>query len=205
MLKNTFITILLLLALRACAEKEQHYSEDVIWLKEALDLSKSSVVADVGAGDGQQALQIARFLGPDGQIYATELGEDALQHLSNIINIREADNITILEGHPAKTNLPDECCEAIYLRRVYHHVVQPHSMNLSLLQSLKPGGRLAILDFEPDGTEGDPGNRDKGDSHGITTETLIDELTRAGFEQISDVQFFGRYYRVVFQKPIPPD
>jgi len=202
--KNIFTLLIVLLTLTACSEKEQNYSQDVTWLIEALDLSESSVVADVGAGDGQQTLQIAGFLGHDGELYATELGEDALQNLRRIIDIREAENITILEGHPAKTNLPAECCNAIYLRRVYHHVAQPGSMNLSLFQSLKPGGRLAILDFEPDGAEGEPGDRDEGDSHGITTETLIDELTLAGFEQVSDVQFSGRYYNVVFRKPINP-
>ena len=121
------------------------------------------------------------------------------------IERRDIENITVLEGEPAGTNLPGECCEAIYMRRVYHHVAQPDSMNLSLMQSLKPGGRLAIIDFEPDGTEGDPGYRDEGDSHGVTTETLIDELTRTGFEQIADVQFNGRYYYVVFSKPIKSD
>lgn len=202
MLKNVLISIIILLTITACAEQEQNYSNDVFWLIDALELTKNSTVADIGAGDGQQALQIAGFLGPEGELYATELGDDALQHLRNIINIQEAENITILEGHPAKTNLPVECCDAIYMRRVYHHVAQPDSMNISLIRSLKPGGRLAIMDFEPDGTEGDPGNRDKGDSHGVTTQTLIDELIRAGFEVTGNVENSGRYYKVVFRKPL---
>ena len=206
MLKYIPITLFLLLGLTSCsATEEQNYSNDVTWLIDALELTQESVVADVGAGDGKQALQIANFLGPDGKIYATELGEDALQNLRRIIDIREAENITLLEGHPAKTNLPAECCDAIYMRRVYHHVAQPDSMNLSLFHSLKPGGRLAILDFEPDGAEGEPGDRDEGDSHGVTTETLVDELTNAGFKQIRDVHFSGRYYQVVFQRPMLPN
>jgi len=205
MLKRLLFLIGILLVFTACSKQEDSYSEDVTWLIDALELTEDSVVADIGAGDGQQALQIANFLGPDGELYATELGEDALQNLRRIIDIREAENITLLEGHPAKTNLPAECCDAIYLRRVYHHVAQPDSMNLSLFQSLKPGGRLAILDFEPGGAEGEPGNRDEGESHGITTKTLIDELTLAGFEQVRDIQFSGRYYSVVFRKPISPD
>jgi ubiquinone/menaquinone biosynthesis C-methylase UbiE len=201
MLRHAFITLLLLFSLAGCSESEQNYSRDVAWLIEALKLSETSVVADVGAGDGQQALQIANYLGTNGKLYATELGDDALQNLQRIIDIRETENITVLEGHPAKTNLPARCCDAIYMRRVYHHVAQPDSMNLSLFESLKPGGRLAILDFEPSGTEGEPGSRDEGDSHGITTKTLITELTDAGFLQISEVQFDGIYYRVLFQKP----
>jgi ubiquinone/menaquinone biosynthesis C-methylase UbiE len=205
MKKNALFTLIFLLALIACTSEKPTYSNDVLWLIDVLELTEESVVADIGAGNGRQAIEVARYIGSDGMVYATELGEETLETLRNRIDRIDLGNITVLTGDPAGTNLPKECCDAIYMRRVYHHVAQPDSMNLSLMQSLKPGGRLAIIDFEPDGTEGDPGNRDEGDSHGVTTETLIDELTRTGFEQIEDVQFNGRYYYVVFSKPIKSD
>lgn len=205
MLKNIFPLIILLLSLTACAEQEQSYSNDVLWLIDALELTEGSVVADIGAGNGSQAIGVARYIGPDGMVYATELGEETLETLRQSIERRDIENITVLEGEPARTNLPEECCDAIYMRRVYHHVAEPDSMNISLIRSLKPGGRLAIIDFEPDGTEGDPGERDEGDSHGITAETLIDELTRTGFEFTGDVETSGRYFYVVFHKPMPSD
>lgn len=205
MLKIFLIPVFILLTLTACAEQEQNYSSDVLWLIDAMELTEDYVVADIGAGNGRQAIEIARYIGPDGKVYATELGEETLETLRNSIERRDIENIMVLEGDPARTNLSEECCEAIYMRRVYHHVAQVDSMNLSLLQSLKPGGRLAIIDFEPDGAEGDPGDRDKGDSHGITTETLIDELTRAGFEVTGDAETSGRYYYVIFRKPVPSD
>ena len=61
-------------------------------------------------------------------------------------------------------------------------------MNASLLRSLKPGGRLAVLDFRPtSGVTAAPGKRADGDSHGVMPATLIAELTAAGF---TDVQIF---------------
>ncbi|NBB76666.1 MAG: methyltransferase domain-containing protein [Bacteroidetes bacterium] len=185
----------------ACSAKEISYSSDVSWLIDVLELNEQSVVADVGAGDGQQAIQLAQYIGPGGEVYATELGDETLQRLRRNIERSEVENITVVAGDPARTNLSAMCCDAVYLRRVYHHVAQPDSMNLSLMESLKPGGRLAIMDFEPSGEEGAPGERDEGRSHGITTDTLIEELTAAGFEQIGEVEFSGRYYYVVFQKP----
>jgi len=204
MLKNALFTLIFLLALAACSSEKPTYSNDVLWLIDVLELTEESVVADIGAGNGSQAIQVARYIGPEGMLYATELGEETLETLRQTIERREIENISVLEGDPAKTNLPAKCCDAIYLRRVYHHIAQPDSMNRSLFESLNPGGRLAILDFEPDGAEGMPGDRDTGDSHGITTKTLIDELNLAGFEQVRDVQFSGRYYSIVFRKPINP-
>ncbi len=205
MLRNIFITAVILLTLTACAEQKQNYTNDVLWLIDAMELTEDSVVADIGAGNGRQAIQVARYIGPDGNVYATELGEETLETLRNSIERRDIENITVLEGDPAGTNLPKACCDAIYMRRVYHHVSRPDSMNLSLMQSLKPGGRLAIIDFEPDGAEGEPGERDEGSSHGITAETLIDELTHTGFEIVRDAETSGRYYYVVFRKPVPSD
>ena len=80
-----------------------------------------------------------------------------------------------------KTNLPAGCCDAIFLRRVYHHLVKPVEFDRDLVRALKPGGRLAIIDFaaraglEP--VEGVPSNRG---GHGIPEKVVIEELTAAG-------------------------
>ena len=55
----------------------------------------------------------------------------------------------VLEGAEASTNLPSECCDAIFLRDVYHHLTRPDAFDASLLAALKPGGRLAIMDLVP--------------------------------------------------------
>ena len=56
----------------------------------------------------------------------------------------------MLEGAAAATNLPPACCDAIFMRDVYHHITEPEAFNKSLAASLKPGGRLAVIDFPPD-------------------------------------------------------
>ena len=58
-------------------------------------------------------------------------------------------NVTVVEGAPAATKLPDECCDAIFVRYVYHHFGDPPAMNASILRSLKPGGRFAVMDAGP--------------------------------------------------------
>lgn len=197
---HRFFAALIILAMSSCASAQQN-SADVNWLIDALDLTEGSVVADIGAGDGDQTLAIAEHIGPDGQIYSTELGEDSVQELTEAIENADVNNVTVLEGASTQTNLPEECCDAVYLRRVYHHIENPPSFNASLLESLKPGGRLAIVDFEPRGSEAEPGERASGSNHGVTAETVVDELTQAGFMLISNEPQSGRNFYVVVQKP----
>lgn len=174
---------------------------DVNWLIDVLELKEGSVVADIGAGDGDQTLSVARHVGPEGRVYSTELGSGSVRELRAEVEDAEVTNVTVIEGHPRRTNLPGECCDALFMRRVYHHITDPPSFNRSLFQSLKPGGRLAVIDFEPRGSEAEPGGRASGRSHGVTAETVVEELKRAGFTLVSSEERSGRDIYVVVQKP----
>ncbi len=176
-------------------------TNDIDWLVDVLQLKEGSTVADIGAGDGDQTLAIARKVGPQGHVYSTELGSESLEELRDAINDSDVTNVTVLEGHPKRTNLPQQCCDALFLRRVYHHLDDPAAMNNSLYQSLKPGGRLAVIDFEPRNSEADPEGRDSGNSHGVTAETVVEELKKAGFTLVNSEQPSGRNIYVVMEKP----
>lgn len=197
--KNHFLIFISLILMYGCAFAQEN-SADIRWLIDSLELEEGSIVADIGAGDGDQAKAIARHIGPEGQIYSTELGEEALEELREGVDEFQLNNITVIEGAPDRTNLPEECCDAIYMRRVYHHIGNPSEFNESLLRSLKPGGRLGIIDFAPRGDEAEPGERASGDQHGVTSETVVEELQNAGFELLIPAEQRGRYYYLVMKK-----
>lgn len=184
----------------ACAQLPSN-NEDTSWLIEVLELKEGSVVADIGAGDGDETIEIAKHVGPDGHVYSTELGSEKIQDLRSVIDGSDLNNVTVMEGDPAQTNLPEECCDALYLRRVYHHFEDPASMNQSLWKSLKPRGHLAVIDFEPRGNEAEPSGRDSNDQHGVTAETVVSELQQAGFKLVSSENKSGRDIYVVMEKP----
>lgn len=186
------------------ASAQDDFASDAARLVAALKLHDGATVADIGAGGGQLTVALARQVGPSGRVYATELDEDRLRDIREATDSAGLKNVSVLEAHATRTNLPDRCCDALVLRRVYHHIDDPESMNVSLWEALKPGGLLAIIDFNPDSAEStDPANRDTGDQHGVTPETVVRELGQAGFEVV-DVEKgggAGRYMVVVRRPP----
>jgi ubiquinone/menaquinone biosynthesis C-methylase UbiE len=168
------------------ANAQDDFTADAARLVTALRLRAGQTVADIGAGGGELALALAREVGPSGRVYATELTEARLRDIRQAATSAGLGNVSVVEAHETRTNLPERCCDALVLRKVYHHFDDPGLMNASMRQALKPGGLLAVLDFSPDSAESaDPADRDTGDQHGITSATVVRELTQAGFEEVA--------------------
>jgi ubiquinone/menaquinone biosynthesis C-methylase UbiE len=148
-----------------------------------------TVVADIGAGDGSYTFAAEEQVGPTGRVLATEISQEKLKALRAEVKKRDLQNVTVIESAEAETNLPAACCDAIFLRRVYHHLTKPLQFDASILRSLKRGGKLAIIDFPPHPeygkVKGVPKDRE---NHGIFQKILISELGKAGFraEKIVD-------------------
>ncbi len=152
-------------------------------LAELMGWKAGTVVADIGAGDGQYAFAAAERVGAAGRVYATEIDAKKLAELRSEVAKRKLGNVMVVESKEADTNLPMGCCDAIYLRRVYHHLTKPAEFDAGLVRSLKSGGRLAIIDFPAraglDPVEGVPSNRG---GHGIPEKIVIEELKAAGLQ-----------------------
>jgi ubiquinone/menaquinone biosynthesis C-methylase UbiE len=114
-----------------------------------LSLQPGMRIADVGAGLGAWSLRFAQWTGPAGHVYATDIGEEQLAALRSLVTRERLSNVTIITGATDSTNLPAECCDVILTRNVFHYFTEPAAMIRSFAASLKPGGRLAIVDFPP--------------------------------------------------------
>jgi ubiquinone/menaquinone biosynthesis C-methylase UbiE len=175
-------------------------------LEKVMNWKAGQVIADVGAGEGEIGFAAASVVGESGKVYLTELDEEKVAALQKDANRRKLKNVVVLPAAEKETKLPDNCCDAIVLRRVYHHFTAPAEMDASLVHSLRPGGLLAVIEFAPrkslsasDPVKGVPSNRG---GHGIPKKILVDELTAAGFKldkSFDDWPEDG--YCVLFRKP----
>jgi len=157
--------------------------EEIKRLAELMAWKAGTVAADIGAGDGKYTFAAVELLGASGKVFATEIDAKKLAELREEVAKRKLGNVMAVESKEAETNLPAGCCDAIFLRRVYHHLTKPTEFDASLVRSLKSGGRLAIIDFAPraglEPVEGVPSNRG---GHGIPQKIAIEELSAAGLQ-----------------------
>ncbi len=179
--------------------------QEIARLAELMEWKPGTIVADIGAGDGSFSFVAAEKVGPTGRVYATEIDSDKLKQLRSDVLKRKLANVIVVEGAVDDTKLPSECCDAIYLRHVYHHLTQPVEFDRNLVRSLKTGARLAIIDFPANENlppvEGVPKNRG---GHGIPQKLVVDELTSAGLQVEKVVSDWSRNdYCVLFVKRGP--
>ena len=172
-----------------------------------LELKPGMTIADVGAGFGAWTMRFSRWIGPSGRVYATDLGAPQLAALRESVKKEQLANVTVLEGAVASTNLPASCCDAILVRDAYHHFTDPDGMIRSFAASLKPGGRLAIIDFPPrEKTEVPAGVRANRGGHGVPPDVVQAEVG-AVLKHVRTIQTWApesqpaSLYLVLFRKP----
>ena len=202
------LAVALTFVVQQTSKAEQEHARlvgEVTRLVQVLDLRPGSVVADVGAGSGEVTVEIARQLGSESRVYSTDINQDRLSEIRAAVAKNGLSNVTVLEGDPNRTNLPDGCCDALFVRNVYHHFADPPAMNASVLRALKPGGRFAVMDFPPDGPVRDvpPDKRASGKDHGVFRDTVAAELKAAGFDNVQVLpEWQGVAFLVLARKPM---
>jgi ubiquinone/menaquinone biosynthesis C-methylase UbiE len=186
--------------------RKQQLEHEAARLWELLALRPGSRIADVGAGVGNLTSLLAKRVGPAGRVFAVEIDRARLRKLQKRKQKAVWENVDVIDASPDNCNLPENVCDAVFMRGVYHHLTDPARMDAGLLRALRPGGTLAVIDFPPRlllapwTPKGIPPNRG---GHGIRRMLMTEELERAGFDAVRTLEKWpGGYYCVLFQKPI---
>ena len=184
------------------AEKWAHVFDDPArdaWQKpheviQALALQPDARVADVGAGTGYFSARLANML-PKARIYAVDIEPDMVRYLEARAKREGLGNMLALEGKPDDPHLPAKV-DMILLVDVYHHIEDRARYFRRLRLSLRPAGRIAIVDFRLDSPEGPPR------AARIAPETVTAEMKAAGYAAAAEHDFLPHQYFLVF-RPAP--
>jgi ubiquinone/menaquinone biosynthesis C-methylase UbiE len=166
-----------------------------VWQKpheviQALALKPDDVIADIGSGTGYFAVRLARMV-PKGRIYGVDVEPDMVKYLAERAKREERCNLIAIAGAPDDPRLPEKA-DVILMVDVYHHIESRASYLRKLQASLKPGGRLAIIDFRLDSPEGPPR------AARIAPERVIAELKGTGYALAREHRFLPNQYFLVF-------
>jgi ubiquinone/menaquinone biosynthesis C-methylase UbiE len=119
----------------------------------ALDLKPGMAVADIGSGSGLFTRPIAKAIAPGGVAYAVDIDAALLKIVARSASEQQVPNIRIVLAEPADPKLP-EPVDVAFICDTLHHIEQQGTYLRTLRKYLKPGGRVAVIDFSEDWPQG---------------------------------------------------
>ncbi len=144
---------------------------------QAMNLRDGQVVADIGAGTGFYSRRLARAVAPTGKVYAEDIQPEMLERLKESAAGEGITNIVPVLGTETDPNLPQREMDWVLLVDVYHEFQDPQPMLAKIRQSLKPNGRVALVEYR---AEGDSAAHISAE-HRMSVEQVLAEWTPAGF------------------------
>ncbi|OSZ71842.1 hypothetical protein CAP39_00095 [Sphingomonas sp. IBVSS1] len=150
-------------------------------------------VADIGTGGGYYVLKAAPIVGPQGRVYAQDLSATALDQVRQRVQTAGYTNVRYVQGRQTSTRLPAASVDVALMVHMYHEIEQPYLLLDRLRASLKPGGKIVIVDLDQ-----------PSEAHGMPKALLVCEVKAVGYE-LMGVTDLARGYVAVFRPGVRPD
>jgi predicted methyltransferase len=164
----------------------------------ALALRPGQAVADLGAGTGYFSRYLAAAIGPDGTVFAVEVEPALVAHLRARAEREGAVNIVPVLASTDNPRLPVAGLDLIFIANTYHHLDHRAAYLPQLRRALRPGGRIAVIDWKAGALpEGPP------PAHKLAREHVVDEMRTAGFTLAEDPDVLPYQYVLVFRASEP--
>jgi precorrin-6B methylase 2 len=125
---------------------ERQEEENTALAIENMNLSPDAVVADIGAGTGYYSFGIAQKV-PAGKVYAVDIQDEMIRYLNENKASQKIKNVEVVKGSERSPNLPDNSIDLAIMVDVYHELEHPHEMLQAVKKSLKPGGKILLLEY----------------------------------------------------------
>jgi SAM-dependent methyltransferase len=162
---------------------------------DALHIAKGSVVADIGAGVGYFTWRLAARVGPSGIVYGEDIQPSMLEALATNMHDRKISNVRPVLGAPDDPKLPAASLDLVLLVDVYHEFSEPEKMLRHIRDSLKPNGRLVLLEYRAE----DPSVPIRPE-HKMAVKTVRQEVEPEGLRFDQSIEVLPQQHIIVFRK-----
>jgi len=178
------------------AEREDE--EDPERALDLIGIVPGTVVADVGAGSGYMTIRLAKRVGPGGKVFAEDLQPALLGIIQSKIREQELSNVEPVLGTEEDTRLPAGAIDLALLVDVYHEFWYPQQMLRSIRRSLKPDGRLVLIEYRKEDA-----SIPIAPTHRMSVSDARIEVEAEGFTFDRLIPGLPRQHIIVFRNPQP--
>ena len=185
-------------AIRWLERPDREKEERPSLVMENLELDPDDVVADIGAGSGYFTFLMAPLV-REGKVLAVDIQPEMLKFIEGKKKLEKAPNVETILGTIEDVNLPDDSVDLVILVDAYHEFSHPREMAESIVEGLKPGGRLVFLEYRGE----DPAVSIKP-LHKMTVQQVQREMDVVGLEFVEVRDFLPIQHFIVFRKPVNP-
>ncbi len=171
---------------------------------DALGIADGGVVADLGAGGGWFTVRLARRVGPNGTVYAQDIQPQMIEAINRRVQHEGVSNVRTVMGTPVDPRLPTGL-DAVLIIDAYHEMDDPmrpeivRTLLSRVAASLKPQGRVGVVDFLPGGGGPGPAVEDR-----VDPDAVISAATAAGLKLLSRDVVPPFQFLLVFGRTTPP-
>ncbi|MDP3093109.1 MAG: methyltransferase domain-containing protein [Nitrospira sp.] len=163
---------------------------------DALRLKPGMAVADLGSGSGYFTRRFIEAVTETGMVYAVDVEPEMLAYAKeSVIHMHTAYTAEFILAQPDNPKLPYESVDLLFVCNTIHHLENRSKYFRDLRSSLKPGARIAIIDFYPDERSGDLGFPKH---HLVARDTVVQELAAAGYQLAHEHSFLPKQYFLEF-------
>src|SRR5689334_16102197 len=141
---------------------------------DSLGIYDGARVADLGAGGGWFTIRLSRRVGPNGRVYAEDIQPQMIEAILRRVQRENLDNVVTVLGRPDDPRLPPGI-DAVLMVETYHEIEDPVTLLKHVAQSLKPLGRIGVVDF----TAGSGGPGPAADER-IDPQSVVQAASAAG-------------------------
>jgi ubiquinone/menaquinone biosynthesis C-methylase UbiE len=157
---------------------------------EALQLKRGHLVADIGAGTGYFSMRLAKSAAAP-KVYAVDIEPSMVAHLTRRATQEGLNNVTAVLAGADRTNLP-EAVDMVLVVDTFHHIPNRVAYFTALKAKMKPGARLAIVDFRKEAPQGPPVE------FRFTPDQISAELAKAGFSLQASHDFLPQQLFLIY-------